>query len=155
MPRRILSPLPIDLLNLIASFVGDSYSVLRFELTPNGYLSHHRIWMQFRTNSRLRSNKSRCNFAFENNTLLVHYGDGFFVREQFPHEYTEVYNCTTHRYIVSTTRRNKNLANKFAGNIARLSFRSVVLIWTNRIIINEFTPSIIKWFSYANSTTSQ
>ena len=52
MPKRVHSALPIDLLNLLGTFIGDDYHYLTFKLTPKGFLSHHRIFMQSRTNNK-------------------------------------------------------------------------------------------------------
>ena len=49
--KRVPSPLPIDLLNLVGSFVpafveGNYYYDFywTFQLTPKGFISHHRMW---------------------------------------------------------------------------------------------------------------
>ena len=57
MPKRVRSALPTDILNLLGSFVGDDYHYLTFELTPKGFLSHHRIFMQSRYNPSKKTNR--------------------------------------------------------------------------------------------------
>ena len=69
MVKKVRSPLPIDLLNLLGSFVGDDYHFLTFELTPKGFLSHHRIFMQSRHNPRKKSKA----FDYHTQILEVYY----------------------------------------------------------------------------------
>ena len=82
MPRRMYSPIPIDLLNMVSSFVGgDDYHYLTFELTPKGFLSQHKIYMRSRT-TRKKSNS----FYTNNDILHVWYRNTIAVRERYPFE---------------------------------------------------------------------
>ena len=58
MPTWPPSPLPIDLLNVLFSFIGDKFHYLMCDsLTPQGRLSQARFYMQSRTNRLKRSRR--------------------------------------------------------------------------------------------------
>ena len=99
MPKKVRSALPIDLLNLLGSFVGDDYHFLTFELTPKGFLSHHRIFMQSRHNPR-----KKCKwFNTAWGVLGVSYQDRTWapicVRERYPNETNIKYALACRDYI--------------------------------------------------------
>ena len=95
MVKKVRSPLPIDLLNLLGSFVGDDYHYLTFELTPKGFLSDKRIFMQSRHNHRKKSRN------FDNmfwGILRVFYGK-IIVRERKKYEQSWHYEKACKNYI--------------------------------------------------------
>ena len=51
------SPLPVDLLNVVGSFIGDKYHFLTFTLTLSGNLTAQRIVMQARLSRILLNDK--------------------------------------------------------------------------------------------------
>ena len=125
MPKRVRSPLPIDILTLLGTFVGDDYHYLAFKLTPKGFLSHHRIIMQSHDNpcrkaewfNYLRKEDGRPR------TLHVTYLTSWFgrpwdgmvrVRERYNYETDDEYIRATRHYIklgirpISVSQLNKN-----------------------------------------------
>ena len=83
MPTWPRSPLPIDLLNVVCSFIGDKYHYLVCDsLTPLGNLSHSRLFMQSRKHAwtrignlcNRRSRKFYYNYEMVYPTLYVKYG---------------------------------------------------------------------------------
>ena len=76
MPKRVRAPLPIDLLNLVGSFVGDDYHYLTFKLTPKGFFSHHRFFMQSRYNPSKKTNM----FLYTKDSKDDRYGINYILR---------------------------------------------------------------------------
>jgi hypothetical protein len=60
MPKFLTSILPLDLANVVGSFIGDDYHYLTFEFTPvRRWLSPNRMFMQARSNTKRRTNVFR------------------------------------------------------------------------------------------------
>ena len=110
MPQRVRSALPIDLMNLLGTFIGDDYHYLKFELTPKGFLSHHRIFMQSRHNPRKKTKHFRYTRDFHikhplgGGVLLVWYSrrahprNRICVRERTTADCDKIWELMTRRY---------------------------------------------------------
>ena len=147
---RAPSPLPVCLLNVIGSFIGDKYHVLTFSLTLSGNLSAKRIVMQSRI--KREDNQKSLGFYYAGtmgmflhvpygryNYTLAKYDEVFceHVRYKNRQERLKAFlDFTIHLPQVTAHVQHcikTELAKKFAGNIARLSLR-------NRVGILGATP---------------
>ena len=130
------SPLPVDLLNVLGSFIGDKFHSLTFSLTPDGNLATPRILMQCRGP---RFIGRPFHYAGTMNMCLhVEYPDTCYAGVNFSYENRlerlEAYLDFTIRtpeetaYIEQEIEQEKQneLAKKFALNIGRLSLRNRV-----------------------------
>ena len=103
--KRVYAILPLDLLNIVGSYIGDDYHYLTFDLTPQRrWLTPCRMFMQSRTNPRRKSRKFHYGYfnihigeREETHVLVVLFGAGTIVREKYCWETKHDYNWRMYR----------------------------------------------------------